>query len=160
MSTVIKKGERLVEDGQPYEGALEDLLPHRKPFLFVNKLTYVGVTTFVGEAVYPADAWFFAGHFPGYPVVPGVILVETMAQCGGAGLIANGTVPRNGLFLLVSVDSVKFRRQIRPDEMLRMEVETLKSGSRMIKQCGKAYVGDELAAEAEFTCILGPPREP
>ena len=153
------KGELLVEDGQPYTEPLETLLPHRKPFLFVDKLTYVGKERFTGEATYPADTWFFEGHFPSYPVVPGVILVETMAQCGGAGLIANGTVPRNGLFLLVSVDNTKFRRQVRPDELLRMEVETIKTGSRMIKQRGKAYVGDELACESDFTCILVPPPQ-
>ncbi|MCL1920055.1 MAG: 3-hydroxyacyl-ACP dehydratase FabZ [Kiritimatiellaeota bacterium] len=158
MSEKKIQGERLVEDGQPYAGLLEDLLPHRKPFLFVDRLTYVGKEKFVGEAAYPASTWFFEGHFPSYPVVPGVILVETMAQCGGAGLIANGTVPRNGLFLLVGVDNAKFRRQVRPEELLRLEIETVKVGSRMIKQRGKAYVGDELACEADFTCILVPPK--
>jgi len=158
MSEKKTRYHRLVENGQPYTGALEDLLPHRKPFLFVDRLTYIGEEKVVGEATYPASTWFFEGHFPSYPVVPGVILIETMAQCGGAGLIANGTVPPNGLFLLVGVDNAKFRRQVRPEDLLRMEVETIKVGSRMIKQRGKAYVGDELACEADFTCILVPSK--
>jgi 3-hydroxyacyl-[acyl-carrier-protein] dehydratase len=155
----LKGAERLVEDGQPWPGSVEELIPHRKPFIFVDRLTYVGSKNFVGEATYPASTSFFEGHFPGYPVVPGVILIETMAQCGGAGLIANGTVPRNGLFMLVNVDNAKFRRPVRPDEPLRLEVETVKAGSRMIWQHGKAYVGDELACEADFSCILVPPKQ-
>ena len=150
-----KKGTRLVEEGKPYPGPLTEILPHRPPFLFVTKLTSVGDVKITGEAVFPTDTWFFKGHFPGYPVVPGVILIETMAQCGGAGLIANGTVARDGLFLLVSVDKARFRHQVRPNEPLTLEVETIQVGSRMIKQHGKAFVNGELAAEAEFACILG-----
>ena len=146
--------KKMVEDGQGYEGSTEDLLPHRKPFLFVDKLIYADRKRYVGEVVYGADMWFFKGHFPGYPVVPGVILVESMAQCGGAGLVASGIV-RNGLFFLIGVDNAKFRRQVRPNEVLRMEVENMKVGSRMVVQHGRAYVGDELAVEADFKCVLG-----
>lgn len=155
MSTTIPKRVPLVPEGEPYPGSMDELLPHRAPFSFVKKLLKVGKSDFIGEAIFPADTPFFAGHFPNYPVVPGVILIETMAQCGGAGLIANGTVPRDGLFFLVNINNAKFRRQVRPDELVRIEVENTQEGSRMVKQHGKAYVDGEVAVEADFACILG-----
>jgi len=156
MSDEVKSvPSQIVEDGKGYDGPVEDLLPHRKPFLFVDKLLYSDQKRYVAEVTYGEDMWFFKGHFPGYPVVPGVILIETMAQCGGAGLVASGLV-RNGVFLLVGVDNAKFRRQVRPNEKLRMEVDNIRVSSRMAIQHGKAYVGDELAVEADFKCVMGP----
>ncbi len=152
---VKSEPKQMVEDGKGYDGPAEDLLPHRKPFLFLNKLVYSDQKRYVGEMTYTEDMWFFKGHFPEYPVVPGVILIETMAQCGGAGLVASGLV-RNGLFLLVGVDNAKFRRQVRPNDKLRMEIENVRVSSRMAIQHGKAFVGDELAVEADFKCVLGP----
>lgn len=151
--TIVPK--QLVEDGKGYDGPAEDLLPHRKPFLFVDKLIYSDQKRYVAEMTYGEDMWFFKGHFPEYPVVPGVILLETLAQCGGAGLVASGLV-RGGLFLLVGVDNVKFRRQVRPNDKLRMEVDNIKVNKRMAVQHGKAFVGDELAVEADFKSVLGP----
>ncbi len=146
--------KQIVEDGKGYDGSTEDLLPHRKPFLFVDKLLYSDQKRYVAEVTYGADMWFFQGHFPDYPVVPGVILIETLAQCGGAGLVASGLI-KNGVFLLVGVDNAKFRRQVRPNDKLRMEVENIRVSSRMAIQHGKAFVGDELAAEADFKSVMG-----
>jgi 3-hydroxyacyl-[acyl-carrier-protein] dehydratase len=84
-----------------------------------------------------------------------VILVETMAQSGGAGLRKQGALGDGALFFLASVDKVKFRRQVRPGEELRSEIENLRVSPKMIKQAGKAYVGDEIAAEAEWLCLVG-----
>lgn len=144
-----------VGDGQPYTGPMTDILPHREPFLFVDRITSVSKERTVGEVTYRPDMFFFKGHFPGHPVVPGVILIETMAQCGGAGLILSGQC-EGGISLLVGVDNAKFRREVRPGETLRMEVENVKIGSRMSKQHGAAYVGGQLAVEADFRCMKAP----
>ncbi|MDR3336381.1 MAG: 3-hydroxyacyl-ACP dehydratase FabZ [Treponema sp.] len=134
---------------------IESLLPHREPFLFVDEIVSAGKEKIVAKHVFTEKEFFFKGHFPEYPVVPGVILVETMAQSGGAGLRKLGILGANALFFLGSVDKVKFRRQVRPGEELRSEIENLRVSPKMIKQAGKAYVGDELAAEAEWLCLVG-----
>jgi 3-hydroxyacyl-[acyl-carrier-protein] dehydratase len=88
-------------------------------------------------------------------VVPGVILIETMAQSGGAGLRKQGKIAGDALFFLASVDKVKFRRQVRPGEEVRSEITNLRISAKTIKQAGRAYVGDELAAEAQWLCLVG-----
>ena len=137
---------------------IEKLLPHREPFLFVDEIVQADDKKIVAKRVFSEKEFFFPGHFPGYPVVPGVILVEAMAQSGGAGLRKLGVLGDDALFFLATVNNVKFRRQVRPGDEVRSEIENLRVSPRMIKQSGKAYVGDELAAEADFTCILVPPK--
>ena len=134
---------------------IENLLPHREPFLFVDEITEADEKRIVAKHVFTEKEFFFKGHFPGYPVVPGVILIETMAQSGGAGLRKLGILGDGALFFLASVDKVKFRRQVRPGDEVRSEVENLRVSPRMVKQSGKAYVGEGLAAEAEWMCLVG-----
>jgi len=133
---------------------IEKLLPHRDPFLFVDEITHADEKKIVARRVFSQNEYFFKGHFPEYPVVPGVVLVETMAQSGGAGLRKLGVLGDGSLFFLATVDNVKFRRQVRPGDEVRSEIENLRISPRMIKQSGKAYVGDELAAEAEWMCLV------
>ena len=134
---------------------IESLLPHREPFLFVDEITEASNEKIVAKHVFTENEFFFKGHFPEYPVVPGVVLVETMAQSGGAGLRKIGVLGDKSLFFLATIDKVKFRRQVRPGDEVRSEIENLRVSSQMIKQRGKAYVGDELAAEAEWLCLAG-----
>jgi 3-hydroxyacyl-[acyl-carrier-protein] dehydratase len=138
---------------------IENLLPHREPFLFVDTIISADKEKIVASHVFSEKEFFFKGHFPEYPVVPGVILVETMAQSGGAGLRKLGILGDDALFFLGTVDKVKFRRQVRPGDEVRSEIENLRVSPRMIKQSGKAYVGSELAAEAEWMCLVGSGKE-
>jgi 3-hydroxyacyl-[acyl-carrier-protein] dehydratase len=134
---------------------IEQLLPHRSPFLFVDVIDEITDQRIVARHVFKDTEFFFAGHFPQYPVVPGVILIETMAQAGGAGLRKAGVLGGDALFFLATVDKAKFRRQVRPNEEVRLEIENLRVSGKMIKQAGKAYVETELAAEAEWLCLVG-----
>lgn len=132
---------------------IEEILPHRAPFLFVDSAEVGEDGGITARHLFRPDEFFFAGHFPGYPVVPGVILIETLAQAGGVGV--NLRTGIRGIYLLATVNNVKFRRQVRPGELFDMEVTTLKGSPKIIKQSGKGFVGGELAVEAEWLCIAG-----
>lgn len=136
---------------------VKSLLPHREPFLFVDEILSADEKGSVCIKRFTGDEFFFQGHFPQYPVVPGVLLVETMAQAGGAALSFQKVFSEDSLFFLATVDKVKFRNQVRPGDTLRLEIENLRVSANMIKQRGKAYVGDVLAAEAEWMCLVGRP---
>lgn len=134
--------------------SMENLLPHRYPFLFVDEIREAGAERIIGVRTFGADEPFFQGHFPGYPVVPGVILVESMAQCGGAGVNRLGLIGGK-LFFLASIGSAKFRRQVRPGDTVEMTIENLRISDRMLRQRGTAVVDGEVACEAEWMCLVG-----
>lgn len=136
---------------------IEQLLPHRDPFLFVDRIEKYDKEEIIGYRKFTEKDFFFKGHFPDYPVVPGVILIETLAQCGGAGIRLTGLVDKDALFFLASVDKVKIRNQVRPGDEVKMVIKNLRYGPKMLKQSGKAYVGDQVTIEAEWFCLFGKP---
>lgn len=139
---------------ETFESPME-LLPHRDPFLFLDELLEVDEHHTLAKRVFTDDHFFFRGHFPDYPVVPGVILVETMAQCGGAGLCQAGILPHGAFFVLATVEKAKFRTQVRPGDTAIIEVHNTRVSQAMLRQKGTITVNGQKAAEATWMCIVG-----
>jgi 3-hydroxyacyl-[acyl-carrier-protein] dehydratase len=140
--------------GVSTRGEIEALMPHREPFMFVDSVS-VDDGHIKARRTWTGEEFFFKGHFPGYPVVPGVILVETMAQCGGIGVKLMG-IDAAGTFFLAKVKEARFRRQVRPGDLFHVEIDNIKATPNIIHQRGVGYVDGEPAVEAEWLCISGP----
>jgi 3-hydroxyacyl-[acyl-carrier-protein] dehydratase len=132
------------------------LLPHRAPFLFLEKLTeIVPGESAVGHKAVSYNEPHFQGHFPDFPVMPGVLIVEAMAQTAGALVMHTlGLGASNRLVYFMSIDKARFRSPVRPGDALRMPVKALQKRGPVWRFAGEAYVGDKLCAEAEYSAMI------
>ena len=132
---------------------IQEIIPHRYPFLLVDRILDMSENRIIGIKNVTINEPFFQGHFPGHPVMPGVLILEAMAQVGGVyALSMSGN--RSKLAYFASIDNVKFRRPVVPGDQLILDVTFVKARTRLIQIRGKALVGEEIAAEADLMFAL------
>ena len=142
---------------------IQRIIPHRYPFLLVDRVEEIdGYQTALGIKNVTMNEPHFLGHFPGKPIMPGVTIVEAMAQTAAVMVgVDLGMEDRNMLVYFMAIDNCKFRRMVVPGDVLRMRLTTLrgKPGGKVWKFSGVAEVGGEMACEAEFTAMMDLPKE-
>jgi beta-hydroxyacyl-ACP dehydratase FabZ len=135
--------------------AILKALPHRYPFLLVDRiLEFEKEKRIIGIKNVTMNEPFFLGHFPGRPIMPGVLIIEAMAQLGGVLLLQDHQLKERGLVYLVGIDNAKFRKTVIPGDQLRLVVDVLRYKYTICKMRGEAYVNETLVAEAEFLTSL------
>jgi 3-hydroxyacyl-[acyl-carrier-protein] dehydratase len=134
-----------------------EILPHRYPFLLIDRVVeLVRMKRIVAIKNVTINEPYFQGHFPTYPIMPGVLIVEAMAQAGGALLLTEIPDRHDKLVLFTGIDQAKFRAPVVPGDQVRIEVEVLKMRSRGATMRGNAYVDGKLVCEAEIKCQVVP----
>ena len=145
----------------PSEGVIDinevmRLIPHRPPMLLIDRAEeFIPFTSIVGVKSVTVNEGFFGGHFPSYPVMPGVLITEAIAQAGGVLMSKSLNFDTSGkTILLLTIDNCRFRHQVRPGDQLRMPVEVVRRRGNVFRFRGKATVDGKVAAEADFGVMV------
>jgi 3-hydroxyacyl-[acyl-carrier-protein] dehydratase len=135
---------------------IKRLLPHRAPFLFLERLTDIRPgESATGYKAVSFNEPHFQGHFPDFAVMPGVLIVEAMAQAAGALVVHTlGLAGDNRIVYFMTIDKARFRHPVRPGDLLRIPVKAVRRRGPVWKFAGEAFVGDKLCAEAEFSAMI------
>jgi len=134
---------------------IKKLLPHRAPFLFIERLT--DILPFESANGWKAIGFnepHFQGHFPEYSVMPGVLIIEALAQTAGALIVHSMALDKTPLVFFMGIDKARFRKPVVPGDVLRLHVKALQHRGPVWKFEGKAYVGDALSADGEFSAMI------
>lgn len=134
---------------------IQQILPHRPPFLLVDRILELEPRKrIVGIKNVTMNEPFFVGHFPSFPVMPGVLIIEAMAQTGGVLLLRDLPDAADKLVLFAAIEEAKFRRPVRPGDQIRLELEVLSLKTTFCRMKGNAFVDGQLAAEAIILCKI------
>ena len=151
--------EGLLIEGKALDiNAIQKILPHRYPFLLVDRILEIGGNRVVGIKNVTINEPFFQGHFPDHPIMPGVLIIEAMAQVGGVGAL-NMKANIGKLAYFLSIDNARFRKPVLPGDVLRMEIDLLKAKLNIMKTHGVAKVDGEIVAEADMMFAFVNPEE-
>ena len=132
---------------------IKRMIPHRYPFLFVDRVVEIRENGLTGIKNVSANEAYFQGHFPDYPVMPGVLQIEALAQASALLVLHKYKLENKPLYFM-SIDKVKFRSQVVPGDVLHLEVEMLRFGGKISKCKGRALVNGKVSAEAEMTAMI------
>jgi beta-hydroxyacyl-ACP dehydratase FabZ len=138
---------------------IREILPHRYPFLLVDRIVELEPERIVGIKNVTNSEPHFTGHFPDFPVMPGVLIIEAMAQTAGVLVLKNIPDRKNKLVLLVAIENARFRRPVVPGDTLRMEMKVIRRKASVAKMAGIATVDGVVVAEAEVMCKLEDKQE-
>ena len=159
---LVKKFQFIKKEGVVFDAnAIERILPHRYPFLLVDKIIELELDKkVVGVKAVTINEPFFQGHFPGNPIMPGVLIIESLAQTGGVMLLNSIPDPEEKLVYFMQIKNAKFRKPVVPGDQLFLEVELINKKSKIVHMNGRAYVNDVIVAEAEFMAgIVDRPKQ-
>ncbi len=132
------------------------MMPHRYPFLLLDRILVLSEDEIVGLKNVTINEPFFQGHFPTHPVMPGVLIIEALAQTGGLWAFHYTPNAERSAVYLMGLDKVRFRKPVRPGDQLILKVRLIKRRGAVFKMKGKAFVADQLVAEAEILATLNP----